>query len=87
MAWKFSIQGAPVLSNMKSALPPMEVSDPLSDTIHSLEFLPPSVVHKTLGHYNKRFGLQKTQIRKLKEKATKSPNFFLRFTDRVMYPP
>jgi exonuclease III len=75
MAWKFSIQGAPVLSNIKSELPPLEVSDPLSDTIHSLEFLPPSVAHKTLGHYKEPFGLQKTQFRKLKEKSDQITEF------------
>jgi hypothetical protein len=54
---------------MKSELLPLEVSDPFSDTTQSLEFLPPSVAHKTLGHYKEPVGLQKTQFWRLKEKS------------------
>lgn len=75
MSWKFSIQGAPVLSNIKSELPPLEVFDPLSNTTQLLEFLPPSVAHKTLGHHKEPVGLQKAQFRKLKEKSDQITEF------------
>ncbi|KAI2502417.1 hypothetical protein MHU86_12074 [Fragilaria crotonensis] len=75
MYWKFSMQGAPVLSNIKSEIPPLQVSDPLTDNIQVLEFLPPSVAHKTLGHYKEPVGIQKTQFRQLKEKSDRITEF------------
>jgi hypothetical protein len=73
--WKFSAQGAPVLSNIRSEISPMQIPDPLTDTVHTLEYLPPSVAHKTLGHYKEPFGLQKMQFRQLKEKSDTITDF------------
>jgi hypothetical protein len=75
MYWKFSIPGAPVLSNIKSEIPPLQVTDPLTDNIQVLEFLPPSVAHKTLGHYKEPVGIQKMQFRQLKEKSDRITEF------------
>jgi hypothetical protein len=75
MYWKFSIQGAPVLSNIQSEITPLQVPDVLNDTLHTLEFLPPSVAHKTLGHYKEPVGLQKQQFRQLKEKSDRITEF------------
>jgi hypothetical protein len=70
MYWKFSIQGAPVLSNTQSELSPLQISTHLKETIQTLDNLPPLVAHKTLEHYKEPFGLQKMQFRQLKEKGT-----------------
>jgi hypothetical protein len=54
---------------MQSEIRPIEVPD--RDTSHNqtLEYLPPSVAHKTLGHYKEHTGIQKTQFRQLKAKS------------------
>ena len=54
---------------------PLHVSDPHTGNIQALEYLPPSVAHKTLGHYKEPIGLQKTQFRKLKEKSDRITEF------------
>ena len=73
--WKFSAQGAPVLSNIKSEIPELEVLDPISATTYTLEYLPPTMAHKTLGHYKDPSGLQKTQYRQLKLKSDSVTDF------------
>ena len=73
--WKFSAQGAPVLSNIKSEIPELEVLDPISATTYTLEYLPPTMAHKTLGHYKDPSGLQKTQYRQLKLKSDSITDF------------
>jgi hypothetical protein len=75
MYWKFSVQGAPVLSNVQSEIPPLQVTNPLTDNIHVMEFLPPSVAHKTLGHYKEPVGIQKMQFRQHKEKSDRISEF------------
>lgn len=40
--WKFSIQGAPVLSNIRQEITPLQVPDPYTGTWQTLEYLPPS---------------------------------------------
>ena len=49
--WKFSLQGAPVLTNMKRELPQLTVSNPYTKATCELEYLNPYSSHKTLGHY------------------------------------
>ncbi len=73
--WKFLAQGAPVLSNIKSEIPELEVLDPISATTYTLEYLPPTMAHKTLGHYKDPSGLQKTQYRQLKLKSDSVTDF------------
>jgi hypothetical protein len=43
--WKFSLQGAPVLSNIQSEISPLQVLDPLTGRTQTLDFLPPSTAH------------------------------------------
>ncbi|KAI2491874.1 hypothetical protein MHU86_22670 [Fragilaria crotonensis] len=74
--WKFSSQGAPVLSNISREIPPLHILDPFTGQEQVLEYLPPSVAHKTLGHYKEPMGLQKMQFRQLKAKVTTSLRFF-----------
>ena len=73
--WKFSIQGAPVLSNVSKEIPLLQVLHPQSGRTQTLQYLPPSVAHKTLGHYKEPMGLQKMQFRMLKEKSDKITEF------------
>jgi hypothetical protein len=56
--WKFSIQGAPVLTNLKDEVPAMTVTDPHADTTYELEYLNPYSAHKTLGCYKEPPGLK-----------------------------
>jgi hypothetical protein len=37
--WKISLQGAPVLFNIKSEIPALEVPDPITNTSETLEYL------------------------------------------------
>ena len=67
--WKFSIQGAPVLSNISHEITPLQILDSHTGNAQTLEYLPPSVAHKTLGHYKEPMGLQKMQFRQLKAKS------------------
>ena len=73
--WKFSLQGAPVLSNIQSEISPLQVLDPLTGRTQTLDFLPPSTAHKTLGHYKEPYGLQKMQFRQLKAKSDEITDF------------
>jgi hypothetical protein len=73
--WKFSAQGAPVLCNLKSEIPALEVFDPITKTTKTLEYLPPTIAHKALGHYKEPFGLQKEQYRQLKLKSDRITDF------------
>ncbi len=47
----------------------LQIPDPLTGMVQTLDYLPPSVAHKTLGHYKEPCGLQKTQFRQLKQKS------------------
>jgi hypothetical protein len=49
--WKFSVQGAPVLMNMRTELTPLTIRHPNSNQDQTLEYLHPYEAHKTLGHY------------------------------------
>jgi hypothetical protein len=51
------------------------VLHPQSGRTQTLQYLPPSVAHKTLGHYKEPMGLQKMQFRMLKEKSDKITEF------------
>ena len=73
--WKFSIQGAPVLTHLKNDVPPMEVTDPHTNTTCELEYLNPYSAHKTLGCYKEPAGTQVTQFKKLKEKSDSITSF------------
>jgi hypothetical protein len=75
MHWQFSIQGAPVIGSVKSQVPPILVPDPFTGDISALEYLPPSVAHKTLGHYKEPTGTQRTQFQQLKSKSDKATEF------------
>ncbi len=54
---------------MKSQVPPLVVPDPFTSDRMTLEYLPPSVAHKTLGHYKEPTGTQHTQFKQLKAKS------------------
>jgi exonuclease III len=78
MYWKFSAQGAPVLTNMKAELPPISVSDPHTQQEQVLEYLHPYAAHKTLGHYKEPSGIQVQQVAKLKDKSDSITEFLWR---------
>jgi exonuclease III len=73
--WKFSSQGAPVLCNIQSEIPALEVPDPITNTSETLEYLPPTKAHKTLGHFKEPSGLHKEQYRQLKAKSDQITDF------------
>ena len=73
--WKFSKQGAPVLTNMSDEIPTIEVVDPHTNISHPLEYLSPYAAHKTLGHYKEPAGLQQEQYKRLLEKSDTSTGF------------
>ena len=73
--WRFSVQGAPVLMNMKSELPPLTVNDPITNDEHLLEYLHPYAAHKTLGCYKEPAGIQVKQFEQLKEKSDSITEF------------
>ena len=73
--WKFSLQGAPVLTNLKRELPSLQVNDPHTDTPYELEYLNPYSAHKTLGHYKEPAGTQLAQFKHLKEKSDSITEF------------
>jgi hypothetical protein len=73
--WKFSKQGAPVLTNMSDEIPPIEVVDPHTNISHLMEYLSPYAAHKTLGHYKEPAGLQQEQYKRLLEKSDTSTEF------------
>ena len=59
--WRFAMNGAPVLSNVKSMVPPIHVRNPVTCIDEPLEYLAPTMAHKTLGHYKDPAGLQLEQ--------------------------
>ena len=67
--WNFSVNGAPVLINVRSKTEPIKVYNPITQVEELLEYLPPTVAHKTLGHYKDPAGLQYTQFQQLKAKS------------------
>jgi hypothetical protein len=73
--WQFASHGAPVLGNMMSNAQPITVPDPLSGKKYTMEYLPPSVAHKTLGHCKEPMGIQKVQFQRLKEKSDQATEF------------
>jgi hypothetical protein len=73
--WQFASHGAPVLGNIISNAQPITVPDPLSGEKYTMEYLPPSVAHKTLGHYKEPMGIQKVQFQRLKEKSDQATEF------------
>ena len=73
--WQFSISGAPVLSSVKSRIPSISVTDPFTGETQDLEYLPPSVAHKTLGHYKEPTGTQRFQFKQLKLKSDNATEF------------
>ena len=75
VVWKFSLQGAPILVNMKSELPTISVNDPHTGQEQVLEYLHPYAAHKTLGHYKEPSGIQVEQFRRLKEKSNSITEF------------
>ena len=67
--WKFSMQGAPILTNTSSEVQPIEVMDPYTNSCQPLQYLSPYTAHKTLGYYKEPAGIQKAQFDKLLEKS------------------
>jgi hypothetical protein len=74
MKWQVGEKGDPVLASTKPANP-IEVTDPLTDEVHELTFLPPHTAHKTLGHYKEPAGTQSEQVRQLRKKSDTSTAF------------
>ena len=55
----FTARGDPILMEPDMIIPhPVEVTDPLTDITHELEFLSPTEAHKTLGHHKEPAGTQ-----------------------------
>ena len=78
MYWKFSTRGgAPVSSIIQSEIRPIEVPDRDTNHNQTLEYLSPSVAHKTLGHYKEPTRIQKMQFRQLKAKSDSITAFLL----------
>ena len=75
LSWQFTSTGAPILSNQQHSLPELQVRDPHSQELCTLEYLPPYTAHKTLGHYKDPAGTQKEQFRKLKTKSDDNTKF------------
>jgi hypothetical protein len=76
MAWKFSVQGDPVLFHVGPSMSqPIIVTDPMSQAHHAVEILSPYTAHKTLGHYKEPAGTQHAQYRQLLEKSDSSTAF------------
>jgi hypothetical protein len=73
--WKFSIQGAPVLSNMKSEIEPLSAVDLHTEEVCELEYINPYQAHKTLGHHKEPAGTQAMQFNKLNEKSDTNTEF------------
>jgi exonuclease III len=73
--WKFSIQGAPVLSSVKAQVQSISVPHSLTGELQTLEYLPPSVAHKTLGHFKEPTGTQRVQFQQLKKKSDHITDF------------
>ena len=73
--WKFSIQGAPVLTNMKNEIPSLTVLDPYTEQPCDLEYLNTYQAHKTLGHYKEPAGIQAEQFKQLKQKSDSITEF------------
>jgi hypothetical protein len=67
--WRFSMQGAPVLANCPPEYRSMEVIDPHTTKVMTLEYLTPHSAHKTLGHFKEPAGTQITQFKELKKKS------------------
>ena len=65
----------PVLTNLKSEVPAMTVTDPHTNTTCELEYLNPYSAHKTLGCYKEPAGTQVTQFKQLKEKSDSITSF------------
>ena len=75
LSWQFTSNGAPILFNQKDSIPPVQVLDPHSQELCTLEYLPPYTAHKTLGHYKDPAGTQREQFRKLKAKSDENTKF------------
>jgi hypothetical protein len=75
LVWKFSRQGAPVLTNCEPALRNLPVQDPITGLEHSMGYLAPHSAHKTLGHYKEPAGTQKQQFEQLQRKSDKVTAF------------
>jgi hypothetical protein len=75
MYWKFSMQGAPVLTNMNKEIPQLTVQDPYTNQPCDLEYLNPYQAHKTLGHFKEPAGIQTAQFNQLKEKSDSITDF------------
>ena len=54
---------------------PVEVTDPLTEIVHELEFFSPTEAHKTLGHHKEPSGTQETQYKKLWKKSDDNTAF------------
>ena len=76
--WKFSMQGAPVLTNMSSEVPPIKVTDTYTGNLQELQHLSPYTAHKTLGHHKEPAGVQAVQYKSLKEKSDSITDFLRR---------
>ena len=69
--WQFSMRGAPVLGSVKSRVPAISVTNPITGDSETLEYLSPSVAHKMLGHQKEPTGTQVAKCWHLKEERDK----------------
>jgi hypothetical protein len=74
ISWGFTVHGDPVLKNINSTLPTLTVNDPLTQEVHSLQFLSPCTAYKTLGYYKEPAGTL-AQCRELRAKSDKETAF------------
>jgi hypothetical protein len=80
--WKFSLQGASVLTNLKRESPLLTVRDPYTNATCELEYLNPYSAHKTLGHYKEPAGTQLSRFKHLKERSDTIKDFCGRLLSR-----
>lgn len=72
----FTAKGDPFLMEPHMIIPhPVEITDPLTNDVHEMEFLSPTEAHKTLGHQKEPAGTQETQFKKLWKQSDTSTEF------------
>ena len=68
--WKFTMQGAPILTNVSSEVPNIQVTNSSTgSTPQQLQYLSPYTAHKTLGHQKEPAGVNSEQFKFLKKRV------------------
>jgi hypothetical protein len=73
--WKYTMQGAPVLSNVSNEEPNIQVTNSSTGFSQDLQYLSPYTAHKALGHHKEPAGVNSEQFKALKEKSDSITEF------------